>query len=65
MTSRSNINDSFAAEDLHSLDAALLRARTASTNPVYTGASQNSPFAMQLRKSPWLFPQLWSKILNS
>ena len=34
MTSRSNINDSFAAEDLNSLDAALLRARTASTNPV-------------------------------
>ncbi len=47
MPSRSNITDSFAAEDLNSLDAALFNPRTASTNPVYTSASNRSPFSMQ------------------
>ncbi len=47
MPSRSNITDSFAAEDLNSLDASLLNSRTASTNPVYTGAWNSSPFSMQ------------------
>ena len=49
MASKSNINISFAAEDLHSLDAALQSAGAASTNPAYTGTSStsSSPFVIQ------------------